>query len=78
MSEWTNKQSGLSLQTTTLMQKYKDDKLSALTGYDLVEETDGAMGHFSTSAMRNVCPSHRGCREERYMVNRDVQVKFPE
>ena len=78
MSEWTNKQSGLSLQTTTLMQKYKDDKLSALTGYDLVEETDGAMGHFSTGAMRNVCPSHRGCREERYMVNRDVQVKFPE
>ena len=78
MSEWTNKQSGLSLQTTTLMQTYKDDKLSALTGYDLVEETDGAMGHFSTGAMRNVCPSHRGCREERYMVNRDVQVKFPE
>ena len=62
----------------TLMQKYKDDKLSALTGYDLVEETDESIGHFSTSAMRNVCPRHHGGREERYMVNLEVQVKFPE
>ena len=29
-NEFTNKQSGLSLQTTTLMQKYKDDQDSSL------------------------------------------------